>query len=655
MIFFKERLNKSSFEGFYLLMFTIFIVCAGIRFIYWAFLLDIPPEYGAIRIIELYVLGTIADFFELLVLFFIVSFFMYITKKEKCGRAIIVFITVIFLIFHIADLEAYRQFLTHISVHDLLLVYDVKAWSSIITSQYSLVILFLFILIAVAIYIRSSIKKIQILKSRYGFTMIISFYIAIMIIGSFWCAHYLTVKEKNYRIGYDLASNFILYNIRNLVQHKSSKEVWTENDIKRVKDYISANAMNTSALINKGVMNKNDKSILKIILVIMESWSSADSMLFKGYQELLPKLGSIAQEGKYYTNFHANSATSGYTLLAIMSGLLPCMERNKLLLRDFPLLDYPSMPQELEKLGFNTIYLHNGSLLFEKQKTYLKKIGYDLILDRSDFDKEADIYGWGPSDMELFRKAIKLLENNKKQKQFLALASVTNHLPFELPDERYKFYKEPYKNTTLYSDAAFFWFYRKLKEEGILDQTLLIVMGDHVRYNRADMIDGKYKDYESRIPLVIWDPLGRLQKGEDTRLANQIDIFPTIMDYLKIESEYLFLGGSLLLPERVSKTVITRDYNRKIIIRKDMKRVDLFYDKTKKVYEVREAGNYILIPKLKTKDECLFEIEKFIDSYNRILLNNKIKHVVSEGLNKSLTAKGNGFRYEKTKTKRQED
>ncbi len=169
-----------------------------------------------------------------------------------------------------------------------------------------------------------------------------------------------------------------------------------------------------------------------------------------------------------------------------------------------------------------------------------------------------------------------------------------------------------------------------------MKDTLLIVMGDHVRHNRDDVMSDKSIDYETRIPLVIWEPYRKLTKGEDNRLSSQVDIWPTIVDYLDYESDYIHIGSSLLRPEKRNVLVITRDYDRKIIVHSGCCGVDLYYDGTKKLYSIYDDGNYRKRDDSEEENiQWIDRLQEFIESYNRLMANNMHKNaMINAGMSK---------------------
>jgi len=94
---------------------------------------------------------------------------------------------------------------------------------------------------------------------------------------------------------------------------------------------------------------------------------------------------------------------------------------------------------------------------------------------------------------------------------------------------------------------------RRLEEEGLSSNTLVIFTTDHASYVDDDYILSFYPDYEradifcDRIPLVFYYE-GITPGVVDAGGRNSLDLAPTVLDYLDIDSPNYFLGSSLFLP-----------------------------------------------------------------------------------------------------------
>lgn len=126
--------------------------------------------------------------------------------------------------------------------------------------------------------------------------------------------------------------------------------------------------------------------------------------------------------------------------------------------------------------------------------------------------------------------------------------SVATHEPFgsfvparfDAETER-KFPQDSYLRALAYTDWAVGRFVAQLKEAGLYDNTVFIIMGDHILRGKANM--GIKKRYS--VPFVLVAPEA-LAAGKQTRLASQADVLPTLVDLFQLSSPYAAMGNSLL-------------------------------------------------------------------------------------------------------------
>src|SRR5699024_6212095 len=157
--------------------------------------------------------------------------------------------------------------------------------------------------------------------------------------------------------------------------------------------------------------------------------------------------------------------------------------------------------------------------------------------------------GWGLKDKPFFEQSIKYLQS-MEEPFYSKFITLTNHFPFELDEEDKSI--EPYdsNSNTLnnyfpavrYADEAMEEFFNHLKQSGLYEDSIIIIMGDHIgisaNHNKAMSM---YLDKEEitpfdqvellKVPLFIHIP-GHGQGEVQSTLSGQIDLKPTILSLL---------------------------------------------------------------------------------------------------------------------------
>ena len=303
-----------------------------------------------------------------------------------------------------------------------------------------------------------------------------------------------------------------------------------------------------------------------------------------------PNLKKLSSEGLYFSNFYAQESvgTSSDTEFTFNTSLLPVSSGTVFV--SYWDREYVTIPKLLKEKGYYTFSMHGNNCDFWNRKTVHKKLGYDkFYCYTEDFDIDETI-GLGLSDKSFFRQAIpKIKQISEANEHFYGtMIMLTNHTPFT-DIENYSDYEVDYKyekvnevtgeketvsapyleGTTLgsyfksvnYADSALGQFIDDLDEEGLLDDTILVIYGDHDAkikkkeyekyYNyipETDSIKDKddptyvevdYYQYElnRKVPFIIWSKDGEYQ-DEITKVMGMYDALPTLGNMIGISSPY---------------------------------------------------------------------------------------------------------------------
>jgi phosphoglycerol transferase MdoB-like AlkP superfamily enzyme len=177
---------------------------------------------------------------------------------------------------------------------------------------------------------------------------------------------------------------------------------------------------------------------------------------------------------------------------------------------------------------------------FSRMAGFDEYFGLDQYPEKKDFDGM-----WGVWDESFFNFFAEKLSHFKQP--FLAsIFSVSSHHPFKVP-EKYagKFRKGPVPicETIGYTDFALRELFNRISKEPWFDNTLFVITADHIN-------EKFHKEYQNSlgqflVPIVFYKH-GSDLRGMRQRIAQQIDIMPTILSYLNFDQEYIAFGNNLL-------------------------------------------------------------------------------------------------------------
>lgn len=320
------------------------------------------------------------------------------------------------------------------------------------------------------------------------------------------------------------------------------------NSFKKVS-FVSQKTIDTLVFPIKQYKN-NAPTKPNIVVFILESngreyFSSfnkhSNILNFKGYA---PFVDSLAQHSLIFSNAYANGYKSIHAVSSVLAGI-PSF-KDAFTSSPYPKQKTQSLVSVLETLGYNTSFFHgapNGSMGF---LGYSKILGIDNYLGKNEYNNDRDFDGvWGIWDEPFFQFFNKSL-SKKKQPFFATIFSVSSHEPYQIPD-KYKG-KFPLGDVNIhqtigYTDFALKQFFAKAKTKSWFKNTIFVMVGDHgntIFYDHYKKVGN-----QNAVMMLLYDPKGKYV-GENTDFAQQIDIYPTILDIIGYQKPFRSWGQSLV-------------------------------------------------------------------------------------------------------------
>jgi Flp pilus assembly protein TadD len=146
--------------------------------------------------------------------------------------------------------------------------------------------------------------------------------------------------------------------------------------------------------------------------------------------------------------------------------------------------------------------------------------------------------------------ALAWLRNNADERFFLWIHYYDPHLPYKPPEPFYTTYLEnPYDGEISFVDDKLGSVIDELKNRDLLDETLIVIVGDHGEAlgEHEEQTHGIFI-YESsvRVPLIFHYPEIIPASRRVDNVVSLVDVVPTIIDLLDVESDADFNGISLV-------------------------------------------------------------------------------------------------------------
>ncbi len=308
-------------------------------------------------------------------------------------------------------------------------------------------------------------------------------------------------------------------------------------------------------------------------------------------EEVTPNLNRLAKEGLYFSNFYAQESvgTSSDSEFTLLTSLMPATSGTVAV--SYWDRDYSTSLKYLKDMGYYNFSMHANNGTFWNRNMIHPKYGYDRFYYYTNDYKitKEDVLGMGLSDKSFFSQSVpKIKEISENNQNFYGtMIMLTNHTPFDAAsqvdfDVDFKYDKideetgehitvsapfmegttlGDYFKTVHYADEAIGEFINDLDEAGILENTVIVIYGDHdakikkseylyyynydpytdsvIEEDNPDYKDIDYYAYElnRKVPFIIWTKDKEVQ-GEVTKVMGMYDVSPTLGNMLGFYNEY---------------------------------------------------------------------------------------------------------------------
>jgi len=287
---------------------------------------------------------------------------------------------------------------------------------------------------------------------------------------------------------------------------------------------------------------------VNVMIIVLESFSSEYSAflspnLEKGYKGYTPFLDSLMNQSIAFRGF-ANGEISMSGIPAIISSI-PSLMSSAYLLSPYVSNDITSLADLLGEKGYSTAFFHggtNGTMGFE---SYTKVAGFDKYYGRHEYDNEDDFDGnWGIFDEPFLQYTAETLDKTKEP--FLGCVfTLSSHHPYTIPEKhkgKFRKGKLDIMESIMYADYSLQRFFETARKMPWFNNTLFVITADHTSeaYHPVSRTSvGRYS-----IPIVFYSE-NENWKSMPGKTVQQIDIMPSVLDYLGYDESYIAFGENV--------------------------------------------------------------------------------------------------------------
>ena len=357
-----------------------------------------------------------------------------------------------------------------------------------------------------------------------------------------------------------------------------------------------------------------------LIMIQAESLQSFAVGLRVNGREVTPNLNRFAREASFAGDLYVqtglgNSADAEFLANA---GIYPA--RSGVAYVRFADRSYDALPRLLRAHGYAALAMHGDRAGFWNRAHMYPALGFERFVSKKDYEVD-EVFGLGLSDGSFFRQSLAMLE--AQERPFYAfLVTLSSHYPFGFPellkaaafdqgDEAEGAILRSYLAAIHYFDREFGKFIDGLKKDGLFDESVIIVYGDHAAIPKWDSaslskligkdLDEEYEWREAnRVPFMAHVPGGVKLPYVKGRALGQIDIPASAASLLGVEFAS-GLGRNIFAPEPQSSPVIFRsgDYASGGTLVEPAKRAAV---------DLKDGSRRDYLPFLETSAECALEL-----------------------------------------------
>ncbi len=371
------------------------------------------------------------------------------------------------------------------------------------------------------------------------------------------------------------------------------------------------------------------KRKLNVVVIMVESLGREtigfyNRELQKGkYIGYTPFLDSLCSHALVFKNSYANSHISIEGSPAVIASIPSLQESYTVSLYSGNKI--MSLASCLKNIGYQTLYFHgapNGSLGLN---SFAKVAGFEKYVGKNEYNNDDDFDGvWGIWDHKFLPFMANTLDK-QKEPFFSFVFTTSSHHPFRIPDSLInKFHEgtEKIHKSISYTDYALKVFFEEASKKSWYNNTVFVITGDHTctaHFNEFRTNVGHYA-----VPIIFYQP-GINLHGINYQTAQQIDIMPTILDYIGYPKTYFAFGQDLFERNKNKFAIsyignvfqfIQNDWVLQFNLKKTTALYNLKYDRKMKINLVgKVAGVQLSMEK---------QVKAFIQQYNNRMVDDRM-------------------------------
>ncbi|MFA5048153.1 MAG: LTA synthase family protein [Patescibacteria group bacterium] len=346
----------------------------------------------------------------------------------------------------------------------------------------------------------------------------------------------------------------INFSLEDIIKYVLRSSAIKPGDIDFVKDWVLAAQASTTPEKYFGLARGRN-----VIYIQVESLENAVIGQVVNGQEITPNLNRLTQEGLYFNNYYSevgpgNTADTEFTAMNSLYSL-----PDDVAFVSYAQNSYLAFPQLLRDSGYHAYAFHGDVATFWNRSNIYPYLGFEKWFSKPDFTSSRPIGAFELGDEDFFNQSVIKLKTLISP-FFATLITLSSHTPFELPadlntlnippDTDLNWLQKGYLQSIHYTDQAIGGFIENLKQNGLYDNSIIVIYGDHQSYTDIASALGTERNVPAslvgrQVPLIILIPGSKL-KATVSSPASHLDLYPTVVNLLGLRPPKSVLGQDIL-------------------------------------------------------------------------------------------------------------
>jgi lipoteichoic acid synthase len=323
-------------------------------------------------------------------------------------------------------------------------------------------------------------------------------------------------------------------------------------------DFRPARPERTTAPRAAGVRN--------VLVVVMESMGTRYMSLYGSRYATTPHLQAESANAVVYDRFYTHVGFTANALAALTLSIHPYMTWREYT-QEYPEFPGRTTADVLQARGYRTAFLSSAFLDYVNVDGFLDARGYDEVRGWKDLGGGEALNSWGGTDAVLVDRTLEWIDRDRTRPFYATVWTQQGHHPYDpvpgqpvldffgdgpLPPDDYDLAR--YLNAVAEVDRQLGRLFEGLRARGLEDETIVIVTGDHGEAfgDPHETWGHGFRLYDEgvRVPLMIWSPTLFAQGRREATIGGHVDVGPSVLDLLGLESPAEWEGRSLFAADR---------------------------------------------------------------------------------------------------------